>query len=88
MTATELITDQELDRVWGSANFGTCSRRSVLKDALVSCLGGFSTGHTAKCIVVELGLVFSNKWKLTKLGEKYLFAVITEPPYNILTTND
>lgn len=72
----EIVTDVELDSVWGSANFGTMSKREVIKDSLLKCLGGYKTGYTATSIVKELGLVFANKWDLTKKGREYLYLAI------------
>lgn len=68
-----LITDAQIDLVWGNANFGEVGRRDLINNTLLKCASGYSTGRTAKCIVEELGLV-TPKWKLTKLGERYLYA--------------
>lgn len=69
----ELITEERINEVWGNANFGSTSRREVLRNTLLKCAAGYYTGHTAKCIVEELGLV-TKKWTLTKFGKQYLFA--------------
>jgi hypothetical protein len=69
----EIVTDSELDSVWGNANFGDSSKREMIHDTLLKCLGGYSTGHTAKSICKELGLVYANKWDLTKKGREYLY---------------
>lgn len=74
----EIVTDAELDAVWGSANFGSFTKREIIKDTLLKCLGGYSTGHTAKTIAKELGLVFANKWGLTKKGREYLYLAIKD----------
>lgn len=74
----EIITDGELDAVWGSANFGSMTKREVVKDSLTKCLGGYLTGNTARQIVRELGLVYANKWELTKKGREYLYLAITQ----------
>lgn len=76
-TVQEIITDAELDAVWGSANFGSMTKREVIRDSLLKCLGGYTTGHTAKAITKELGLVFANKWDLTNKGKEYLYLAIT-----------
>lgn len=80
-TVQEVITDAELDSVWGYANFGSCTKREVVKDSLLKCLGGYTTGHTAKCIMKELGLVYANIWDLTKKGKEYLYLAITKPEH-------
>lgn len=77
----EIVTDSELDAVWGNANFGNTPKREIIKDSLIKCLGGYSTGNTAKCICKELGLVYANKWDLTKKGREYLYLTITESPH-------
>ena len=68
----KIITDEELDKAWGYANFGNCSKRDILRSTLLKCASGYYTGHTAKCIVEELGLV-TKKWTLTKKGKQYLY---------------
>ena len=52
-----LVTDADIDAVWGNANFGNTPRRKVLDDALFQIAGGYATGHTAMCICQELKLV-------------------------------
>lgn len=76
----EIVTDPELDAVFGSANFGSTTKREVIKDSLIKCLGGYRTGHTAKTICKELGLVYANKWDLTQKGREYLYLAITDSP--------
>jgi len=73
MKAEEIITDQAIEIVWGNANFGDTPKRDVIGNAVLKCASGYSTGNTAKSIVVELGLV-TGDWKLTKLGKEYLYA--------------
>lgn len=68
----KLVTDEEIDKAWGNANFGSESKRDVIKDALLQLAGDFRTGHTAECILKELGLVGTNI-SLTKKGKRYLF---------------
>jgi len=73
----EIVTEGELDAVWGSADFGSLSKREVIYDGLLHCLGGYRTGHTLKEILIQLGLVYANKWDLTKKGREYLYLAIT-----------
>lgn len=74
----DIVTEGELDTVWGNANFGPhLSKRYVIEESLLKCLGGYRTGHTAQCILRDLGLVYSNKWDLTKKGREYLYLAIT-----------
>lgn len=72
-TVEQIITDEQINTAWGNANFGSRTKREILAGALLKCASGYYTGHTAKQIVSELGLVTA-KWTLTKLGKRYLFA--------------
>lgn len=69
------ITDQQIDDVWGNANFGGRDRREVIREALAQTAADYSTGHTSLCICRELRLVCGavGKPKLTALGRKYLY---------------
>lgn len=67
-----LISDDQINAAWGNANFGDASKRDVIKDALLQIAGDFRTGHTAECILTELGLITSKR-ALTKKGKRYLF---------------
>jgi len=70
----DIITDEQMEKAWGNANFGSTDKREIIRNTLLKCASGYYTGHTAKCIVSELGLVYQSKWKLSKLGQQYLFA--------------
>ena len=73
MTREDLISEHDLIEVFGYSNFGKNStRRKVLELGLKQVKDGFHTGHTIKCIMVELGLQKKNKQKLTYFGELYL----------------
>lgn len=58
-----IITQNEVDAVWGNANFGGMDRMDVVKYGLLTCAGGFYQGYTSTCILKELGLI-----SLTKKG--------------------
>lgn len=75
---TELISEKTIDAVFGHANFGSMSKRDVIRNTLLKCASGYDTGHTAKIIVRELGLVDVSKWKLTKSGKEYLYAAFSD----------
>jgi len=68
----KIISEIELKKAFGNSNFGNISNRDVLKSTLLKCASGYYSGHTAKCIVEELGLV-TLKWTLTKKGKEYLY---------------
>lgn len=78
MRHKEIITDEQIDAVWGNANFGPEPKRETIKDTLAKVLAGYDTGRTAKLICRELGLIFSNKWMLTAKGRKYLGEYLIE----------
>lgn len=69
----KILTDEQINNAWGNADFGNMNKRDVISGALLKCASSYYTGHTAKCIVEELGLV-TKKWTLTKIGKEYLFA--------------
>jgi hypothetical protein len=77
-TSKDLVTDEEIIKAWGHANFGNQDKREVLKESMVRILGGYSTGHTAKCIMQELGIMHSSKQELTKFGRKFLAEMLLE----------
>lgn len=77
MNVNELVTDSDLDIAWGNSDFGDTDKRKILANILLKCASGYSTGYTAKSIVIELGLVGKN-WTLTKLGKQYLFAAYND----------
>jgi hypothetical protein len=68
----KIVSDEELNMSYANSNFGSYTPRDVVKGALLKCASGYHTGHTAKCIVSELGLV-TKKWTLTKKGKQYLY---------------
>lgn len=87
---SEYISDEDIDAVWGNANFGDRPRRDVVNEALFQVAGGYSTGHTAKCICQELGLVGNKRGayqSLTKKGKRYLYEVYKGMKKNTRTDN-
>lgn len=81
MKLEEIITDEQLDITWGNANFGSRSKRDILKFALLKIACGYANGHTAQCIIKELGLVGKSAMKgntLTKKGKEYLWEAFGE----------
>lgn len=77
MDVIEIVSDNEIDAVWGNANFGNNNdRRFIVKHALLKCASGYYTGRTAKNIIIELGLA-TVQWELTSKGRQYLFAAFS-----------
>jgi hypothetical protein len=68
----ELVTDAELDKAWGHANFGGMTKREVLRLGTLKCLAGWHQGHTSKTICTELGLI-NDKYKITAKGRAYIW---------------
>jgi hypothetical protein len=79
MKPEEIITDVEMDQVHANANFGSTPKRDVIAEALLKTVCGYSTGHTARCIIQEHGLVNRPRNphavpKVLKKGRQYLWA--------------
>lgn len=68
-----IITDEEIERVHGNANFGPMSKRSVVNSAVLKCASGWHQGYTSTTIAEEHGLI-TKSYKLTDKGKKYLWA--------------
>jgi len=69
------VTEEEVEKVWGNANFGSDlneRKMDVVKGALLKWASEYSTGHTAFCILVELGLITEKK-HLTARGRRQLW---------------
>jgi len=78
-SAEQIITDAEVTRVHGNANFGSQAPRQVLADGVWKYSMGYSGGHTQLTILLEHGLIRkpkpgSYRSTLTKRGEAYLRA--------------
>lgn len=78
-TSAKIITDTEVIRVHGHANFGTMTPRQVIADGVLKYAYGYSGGHTQLCILLEHKLIRKPKpgsyhSTLTKKGQAYLRA--------------
>jgi len=77
MTAPEnIISDEEITRVHGYANFGDMTPREVVNDGVRKYAVGFTGGHTQLCILMEHGLIAKPKpgkyqANLTQKGKRY-----------------
>jgi len=71
-TIIDIVNDDQLNAAFGNANFGEISKRDVVRYSLLKFASGYSTGHTAKCICEELGLI-TTKDQLSNRGKRYLF---------------
>lgn len=68
----ELVSDEELNAVWGHANFGGMTKREVIALGTLKCLSGWAQGHTGKVICQQLGLI-TEKYTVTAKGRAYLW---------------
>lgn len=70
----DLVTDRQLELAFLNTNFGErLTKRQIVANTILKCAAGYSTGHTAKCIAEELGLV-TPSWELSHRGKLYLYA--------------
>lgn len=82
MAPEDIITDEEVERVHGSANFGCLPKRAVIAEAVLKTAVGYHTGATAREIMIEHGLARAQRDphkvpKLTAKGRKYLWAAFS-----------
>lgn len=81
MTLAEIISDDEIIRVHGHANFGpTMTPRGAVNDGVRKYAVGYSSGHTQLCILLEHGLITKPRpgrydANLTKKGKRYARAL-------------
>lgn len=78
-TVEQIISDDEVTRVHGHANFGSMTPRQVIADGVLKYAYGYSSGHTQLCILMEHKLIHKPKpgsyqSTLTKKGRTYLRA--------------
>lgn len=80
-TPTEIVSDADIERIHGNANFGIgISKRAVVNAGVLTYAFGYTTGYTLLCILLEHGLVKkpkpgSYRTTLTVKGGEYLRAV-------------
>lgn len=75
----QIISDEEVARVHGYANFGDMTPREVLAEGVLKYAYGYTIGYTQLTILLEHGLIRKPKpggyhSTLTKRGQKYLRA--------------
>jgi hypothetical protein len=68
----QVITQEQIDKVWGNANFGHSNRMGVVQQGLLKCASGYYQGYTSRSIITELGLI-TPKYRLTALGRVCLW---------------
>jgi hypothetical protein len=76
MTEQEIISDEEIERVHGYANFGATTERGVVRLGVLKCASGYYQGSTSRGICEEHGLI-TKKYELTTKGKAYLWAAFS-----------
>lgn len=74
----EIISDKEIIRVHGYANFGSMTPRDVVNDGVRKYAVGYSGGSTQAAILREHGLITKTRGyqaDLTKKGKRYARAI-------------
>lgn len=87
----EIVTDEEVDRVHGNANFGGATKRWVVDEGVLKYALGFSGGHTQLTILLEHGLLRKPSpgrydTDLTKKGKSYARALCGDRFSDIVKT--
>ena len=77
---SSIISDQDVARVHGNANFGGMSQRQVIDEGVLKYAFGYTSGSTQMSILIEHGLLRkprpgSYHSTLTLKGQRYLRAV-------------
>lgn len=77
---SSIVSDAEIERVHGHANFGSMSKRHVVNEGVLKYALGFDSGHTQLTILLEHGLLRkprpgSYHTTLTAKGRKYLRSI-------------
>lgn len=80
-TPEEIITDEEITKAWGNANFDSFlneNKRELINNTVLKCASGYYTGFTARTIITALGLASSDSWTLTAKGKEYLYCAFSQ----------
>jgi hypothetical protein len=67
-----MITDEQIEKAFENTNFGSMTKRDLVRYGLLKVACGYYNGHTLKRILIELALVKENS-TLTKAGKEYLY---------------
>lgn len=79
MSTFGTISDAEIDRVHGNANFGdSLSKRDIVNQALLKAACGYHQGYTARRILLDHKLV-NEEYILTAKGREYLWQTFKLP---------
>ena len=75
----DIISDDEIERVHGNANFGSMDKRVVVNQGVLKCASGYYQGSTSTAIIKGHGLI-DDEYKLTPKGRTYLWAAFSNKP--------
>jgi hypothetical protein len=71
------LTDEEINKAFGNANFGGLTPIEVVCQGLLKCASGYYQGYTSNKILLELKLV-NERYKLTERGRKNLWLFFSD----------
>jgi len=75
----KIISDDEIERVHGNANFGSMDKRAVVNQGVLKCASGYYQGSTSTAIIKAHGLI-DDKYRLTAKGRAYLWETFSNAP--------
>ncbi|HEY8947994.1 MAG TPA: hypothetical protein VIM56_03820 [Rhizomicrobium sp.] len=89
-TTRQIVSDEDIERVHGNANFGSLSKRGVVDEGVLTAAFGFHCGSTMRAILQEHRLTkaasatergrFGDRMRLTQRGFEYLRALFGNVP--------
>ncbi len=72
MSVEEIISDDEIEKVHGNANFGGVKRRDVVNFGVLKCASGYHQGRTSTQIILEHKLIDA-EYRLTPKEWRVLY---------------
>jgi hypothetical protein len=72
MSVEEIISNEEVERVHGNANFGGMKKRDVVDYGILKCASGYFQGSTSTAIIKAHGLI-TDEYEITPKGKMYLW---------------
>lgn len=75
MNVQDIVSDKQLEEQFRDTNFGDMSTRDIIRYSLLKYASGYTTGFTARSILISLELLrpLKRHHALTKKGKIYLF---------------
>lgn len=72
LTSHKLVSDEDIKKAWGNANFGE-SKRLTIKRGLLELACGHYISHTTTAVLIDLNLVKPDRKTITEKGKDYLY---------------